>query len=748
MTPQPWKDTHVVGEPLPRVDAYDRVSGTAIYTADLNLPGMLHVAIVRCPHAHAQVRGVDTSKAQRMPGVRAILTVDSPEAKMPWYFAGPNPTSRLFDPHCRAQGEEVAAVAADTLDRAYDAARQVAVDYEILPFVIDPEEALKPDAPKIHAGGNEMGGPSKYERGDVAKGFAEADTVVEMTFTTPCQIHTPLEPHGSVARWDGDQLVVWDSTQGVYEIQDALCQYFQAPRNKVRVIGPYMGGGFGSKLEIGKYTVIAAALARRTGSPVKAFLTREETLLQAGNRPANTITMKAGARRDGTLTALQLTALGSPGAYPDGATNSYLVRDLYLCPNVKTEERGVYINAGRARAFRAPGFPQCSFALEQVMDALAEKLGLDPVALRLRNVPEVSQLRNVPFTTTGLSRCLTEGAQAFGWEVARAKSPGDGPVRRGVGMAAAMWGWEGSDTATAVVRVSADGSANLNMGASDIGTGTKTVMAMIVSEELGIPVERISITHADTGTTSFAPSSGGSQTVVANGPAVRAAALDVKRKLIDLAAAQLQVPSEQLVLKGDSIETIPGSAGEAKKVAVTQLERLRHQQAVVGVGQRDPNPKGKVCLPFAAQFAEVEVDMRTGEVQILRFLGAHDSGRPMDELTFRNQVFGGMTMGTGFGMTEKRVLDPQTGKMANLSWHDYKLPTMMDVALDQSCVFVDPHDEEGNSIGAKGLGEPATIPSASALANAIHHATGIRVTEAPMNPITLSRLIAEKKKEA
>ena len=745
--PAPWTQTSVVGQPLPRVDGYQRVSGSAVYAVDVDFPDMLHAAIVRCPHAHARVRRVDTKKAEEMPGVRAVLTAESPGAQLPWYLGEKGPLSWLFDAHCRCEGEEVAAVAAETHRQALEAARAVVVDYQELPFVVDPAEALKESSPAVHEGGNKIGGSQPYQRGDLAKGFAEAEAVVEMTFRTSCQIHTPLEPHGSVARWDGDLLTVWDTNQGVFAIQSALAQCLRLPLNKVRVQSHYMGGGFGSKLELGKYTAIAALLARRTGRPVRAFLSREETFLQAGNRPSNTLTLRAGARKDGTLTALHLTGLGSSGAYPDGSGTGYQVMDLYACPNVRVEETDAYVNAGKARPFRAPGFPQCSFALEQAIDALAEKIGMDPVAFRLKNVSELSPLRGIPYTSNGLARCLAEGSQAFGWEQARRRRREDGPLARGVGVAACIWGWEGETASTAIVRLYSDGSVNLNMGASDIGTGTKTVMAMIVSEELGVPVERIRIEHADTGTTSYAPVSGGSQTVVANAPAVRAAALQVKRQVLEWASQQLAVPVESLRLADGTVGTATPDGGEVKSVALGELKGLQSQQAAVGVGQRHPHPDGKIALPFAAHFAEVEVDTRTGEVRVLRLLGAHDSGRVMNRLTYRNQVFGGMAMGIGFGMTEARVLDRNTGKMVNANWHDYRLPTVKDVASEHACVPIDLNDMECNTVGAKGLGEPATIPTAAAIANAVYHATGVRVTDTPVGPERLvARLAAGRRR--
>ena len=744
--PPPWGETEVVGKALPRIDAYERVSGAAVYTLDLQLPGMLHAAVVRCPHAHARVKRVDTSKAETMPGVRGVLTAATPGADLPWYQGREGPMSMLFDPHCRQEGEEVAAVAADTVLQARDAARAVVVEYEVLPFVIDAERALAPDAPKVHEWGNRVGQPRPYSRGDLDAGFAAADAVVEMTFRTPVQMHTPMEVHVSVAQWDGDRLTVWDSTQGVYAIRESLAATFKLPLASVRVVGHYMGGGFGSKLELGKYTAIAALFARRLGRPVKAALTREETFLVAGNRPSNVIWLKAGAKKDGTLTALDARLLGPAGAYPTGATSAYQIGDLYTCPNVRTDATHVLINAGRARAFRAPGFPPCNWALEQVIDALAEKLGVDPIELRLKNIPAVSQLNdNQPYTSTGLAECLREGAKAFGWSAARRARREEGHLRRGVGVAAGMWGYGGDPNATAIVTLYADGSVNLNTGASDLGTGTKTVLAMVVAEELGVALDRIQVEHADTASTKFAPSSGGSQTVLVNSPAVRAAALEVKRQLLELAAEQLEKPVATLSVRDGRIVTADDTGAG---VAFSEVKGLGQRRMLVGVGTRHPHPKGKLGLPFAAQFAEVEVDTRTGAVRVVRFLAAQDSGRVMNRFTFDNQTFGGVFQGLGFALTEERVLDRATGKMVNANWHDYKIPTMLDTPEAPETLPVDPHDTECNTVGCKGLGEPAHIPSATAVANAIYNATGVRPLEAPVTPMRLLPLLAARERRA
>ena len=383
------------------------------------------------------------------------------------------------------------------------------------------------------------------------------------------------------------------------------------------------------------------------------------------------------------------------------------------------------------------------------MDALAGAIDMDPVDLRLKNVPAVSQGRGgAPYTSTGFAECLRKGAEAFGWAEARKRAAGasKGHLKRGVGMAGGLWAvGGGGPPSTVILKLFSDGSMNLNLGASDIGTGTKTVMAMVVSEELGIKPELIQIEHADTGTTQYATPSGGSKTVPTESPAVRAAAVEVKRELLKMAGEELELDPDALILDG---ARIVAREDHAKGVAITDLKGLQRRGVVVGIGYRGPNPAGKAVNPFAAQFCEVEVNTLTGETRILRFLGAHDSGRVMNRLTYRNQVFGGITMGIGLGMTEARILDRNgTGKMVNRNWHDYKLPTMLDTAPDNVCLPVEPGDTEANTTGAKGLGEPATIPTAPAVANAIHHATGVRVTESPADPMRLVALLAGARKE-
>ncbi len=516
--PKPWRKTAMVGKPYPRVDGYELVSGKAVFPSDVSLPGMLIGAVLRSPHPNAVVKKIDTSGAERMPGVQAILTGSSPEADIDWTYGGAV-KSRLLESRCRFEGDAIAAVAADTYYQAIDALRSIKVDYEVLSPVFDETKALEASSPLVHDGGNQATTPEKYQRGDVDAGFAQAEVILEQNYRTMCEIHTPLETHGCVAKWDRDRLTIWQSTQGVFRVQAQVSAILGVPLSKVRVIGTYMGGGFGSKSQADKETILAALLSKKAARPVKLFMSREETFLVAGNRPPANMRLKAGVKKDGTLTALDFSCMATCGAYPDmlGAARNvdWQIKELYKCPNVRTELSDVYINAGPSRPFRAPGHPQGSWALEQMLDALAEKIGMDPVELRLKNITTFSQAKpgQPPYSSTGFRECLIQGAQAFGWKEARsamASARAEGNWQKGVGMAGGMWfAGAGGPPSTIILKLFADGSVNLNMGASDLGTGTRTVMALVVAEELGVKPEMIDIENADTATTQYATTSGG-----------------------------------------------------------------------------------------------------------------------------------------------------------------------------------------------------------------------------------------------
>jgi CO/xanthine dehydrogenase Mo-binding subunit len=745
----PWKETSTVGQAIPRVDAYNRVSGSATYTYDVYLPDMLYARILRCPHAHAKVISIDISEAEKMEGVYAVITKDSSEAKIKWNYGRGQRIqhSFIFDPVCRFAGEEVAAVAARNPYIAADALSKIKVEYEILDHVVDPEEALEEGATKIWENGN-VAGASNYVRGDVEAGFAAADQIVDIKASTSTAIHTPLEVHGSVAKWDGDKLTLWDSTQGVYSVMFQIAEAFGLPFNKVRVKCPYVGGGFGGKLRLYKQGVIAGILARKTAKPVKVMLTREDSLLCVGNRPAARMGVKAGVKKDGTIAAIDYSNIASPGAYAEGAGTFFQVAELYSCKNIRSQEKFSFTNAGRAAAMRAPGFPQCSFSLEQAMDAMAEKIGMDPVEFRIKNVPAFSQIdrEQRPYTVNELAQCLSKGAEAFNWQKARSRGNDDGShIKRGVGCAAAVWVvGGGGPPSTVICKMFVDGSVTIRTGAMDIGTGTKTVLCMIVAEELGMPIERVSIENADTANTPYATPSGGSKTLPTEGPTARNAAHELKKNLHALAAKHMQVDEADVEFQGYNIIS---KSDSTKKTTVTEVFRRNNVYDLVGVGYRGDNTADKVIRTWAAQFAEVEVNTLTGKVTVSRLLSASESGRVINKLTYNNQVFGGMAMGLGLGMTEGRVMDKgQTGKMTNVSWLDYKIPTAKDVPFEQDSLAIDPPDTECNNLGAKGLGEPITIPTAAAIANAIYHATGVQIEKAPMTPVELVKALQQKRR--
>jgi len=744
-----WGETKIVGKGIPRVDAFERVSGKAEYTYDVILPDMVYGATLRCPHAHAMVKSIDTSAAEKMPGVVAILTAKSPGTEIGWYsvgYGGGPLQSKLFDPHCRYQGDEVAAVAAQTPYQAWDAVKAIKVEYEVLPFAVDEDSAAKQDAAKLYEGGNSTGKPNPQRRGDVEKGFAEADVVLEETFSTSVQMHAAIEAHGSVVKWEGEKITIWDSTQGIYDgSMLPFARSMKMPYNNVRVICRYMGGGFGSKLELGKYTVMAALLARKAARPVKMMLSREETMLAVGNRPDARMTLKAGVKKDGTLTALQLTNVYTPGAYSYGASVGFLVQELYTCPNITITESGVYTNTGRARAFRAPGFPTGAWALEQMMDMLAEKIGMDAVEFRLRNFTNVSQTRkNMPYCSAGLRDCLTEGAKKFGWKEAKAGKKSEGSIKRGYGMAAGLWVMgSGGPPYTAEIRMFSDGGVTIKTGAMDLGTGTKTGACMVAAEELGIPLENIRIVNADTAITPYASSSGGSMTLASLVPAVRRGAWLLKRQVFDWAAEALGVQADDLQFSNNAIES---RSNPAKRKTLEELFRSKGVLDVIAIGNREPNPADKVVMPFSAQFAEVEVHVRTGEVKVVRLVSANDSGRVVNLKTYESQVVGGMTQGLGYALTEKRVMDRQTGKMCNANLHDYKVPGALDVPVDYQVVPIDLKDNECNNVGCKGLGEPGHVPTAAAIANAIYDAIGVRPLNGPLDNRMILELLSKEKR--
>jgi len=731
------EEMKVIGQPVARLDGYAKVSGTARYTFDINLPGLAHARTLRSPYAHARITSIDTTEADKMPGVLGIIHHQNVE-QIPWY----NNTSFLFDPHLRYVGDEVACVVAETEAMAVAALGQIKVGYEELPFVVDAAAAMKEDAPAVHEGGNIQGGkPSVYARGDFETGLAEADVVVEETFATQVEVHNPTEVHCSVVNWEGDRLTVWDSTQAIFSVRDTVADSLGLPASHVRVIKKYMGGGFGSKLTTGKYTVMAALLARKIGRPVRIALDREEMNLAVGNRPDSVQKLTVAARKDGTLSAMSHWSFGAVGAYPSGAACSWPFRTIYQCANVKTEEYSVFINAGPGRPFRAPGHVQGTFALESILDDVAEKLGLDPLDFRRKNHATTDQVMNLPYTSKKLLEAYDAGARAIGWE-RRRQVPGSdlGRFKRGIGVASQIWWGAGTPPAGCILKLNRDGSVRLIAGTQDIGTGTYTVMAQVAAEILEIPLDRIQVILGDTAVGPYCPLSGGSLTTPSVTPAVADAAQQMKEKLLSAAAAILEVPQGELEYSRGEIRH---TGDAAKKKTITEILREMREQTLLTFGTRNANPEGYAINSFGAQFAEVEVDTLTGHVQVVKVVAAHDIGRPINRMTLENQFHGGILQGIGFALMEERVMDPQTGKVLTVNLHDYKMPTIMDMP-EIEVIVVSEADTKISNVGAKGVGEPAMIPTPGAIANAVYNAIGVRLHSLPMTPDKVLRALAEK----
>ena len=723
----PGTKLKVVGEPFTRLDGYDKVSGTAQYTFDVSFPNIAYARTLRSPLPHARVKTIDTSKAKKLPGVLAILTYEN-TPKIPWYGR----KSYLFDPHLRFQGDEVACVAAETETIAEQALKLIEVEYDELPFVVDAGKAMLEDAPKIYEDGNINGGkPAIYERGDIQKGFAEADAIVEDTFSTQVAVHNPTETHCSVVNWDGDELTVWDSTQGIFTVRDAVAGSLKIPASHVRVLKKYMGGGFGSKLTTGKYTVMAALLAKEIGRPVKIVLDRKEANLAVGNRPDSVQKLKVGAKKDGTLTAMTHDSYGAAGAYPSGAGCSWPLRTVYKCPNVRTEEFTVFINAGPGRPMRAPGHVQGTFALDSIIDVLAEKIGMDPLDFRLKNYADVDQVFNVPYTSKHLKEAYEQGAQAIGWQRRKKIAGSDtGPIKTGIGMASQIWWGGGGPPAYATLKLNRDGSAQVLAGSQDLGTGTYTFIAQIVSEVLEIPVDKIHVILGDTATCPYCPASGGSTTAPSVSPAVRDAAELMKAKLLSGAAAVLETAEDDLAYQGGIIES---KTDKEKSLEISEVVRGMRERVLVTTGAREANPRGYTTNSFGAQFAEVAVDTDTGKVKVLKIVAAHDIGRVLNRRTLESQIHGGVIQGVSFALMEERIIDEYTGRVLTTNMHNYKMPTIMDTP-EIEVISVSEADPLNSSTGVKGVGEPPIIPTAGAIANAIYNAIGVRIKSLPMTP--------------
>lgn len=739
----PWSSEKIlgnVGKPIPRVDGPERVTGAAKYTYDILLPGMLYARTLRSPYSHARIKSIDTKAAEKLPGVRAVLTHKT-IPQIPLRMG----QHTLLEPTLRYVGDEVAFVVADDEEIAEDALELIDVEYEELPFVLDPEISAKSDAPKIYPTGNLLNGKAEeYVRGDIERGFREAAVSIEARFTTQVALHNSLETHGSVCAWEGDSLTVWDSTQHIYGVRAGVAQALGLPLHKVRVIKKYMGGGFGSKNGAGKYTLLAALAAKKLSRPVKAMLTRKEENLAAGNRNNTIQYWKLGAKRDGTLTAVEMRSYAGIGAYSLWGTSvSGPGKQLYACPNMKISQYACFTNTGPMAAFRAPGYVEGTFSFEQAIDMLAEKLQIDPLEFRLKNYIEINPMSGLPYSTKGLREAYERGAHLIGWVERASKKPKTGTKRRGFGMASQIWGGSGGPPAYALCKINNDGSAIVITGTQDIGTGTKTVLAQIAAEELSFPIERISVELGDTQEGVYSPLSAGSMTLPSVGPAVRVAAHDAKEQVLNVAAQVLEKNREDLQIKNGQIFV----SNQEKPIELKEVLAMKLQNfMIIGKGARGPNPEQYSVNTFGAQFADLTVDTETGEIIVNKIVAVHESGRVINPLTIGSQIEGGVIQGLGFALCEERVVDQSSGVVLNPNLEEYKIPTALDIPEIEHAM-IDRTDPYANNLGAKGVGEPPIVPTPAAIANAVYDAIGVRITESPLTRDKILKALAQPAKD-
>ena len=703
----------LVGQPVPRIDGYERARGQAVFTADVALPGMLHAAVLRSPYARARVNKLDLTRAREADWVRGTI--------------GPDDCHVLtLEPGFH--GAPVAAVAADSPRAAREALELIDVEWEELEPLLDPEEAIRKGS--LHED------PRRYERGDVDAAFAEADVVVEAEYRTHTVLHNALETHQSVCRWEGDTLEVYVSTQFIWGVRDDIAEELGLPPDRVRVICNFMGGGFGAKNGPGDQTYIAIALADQTGRPVRCALTRREENLATGNRNATVQRLRAGARSDGTLVALEAEYVNTIGWSGFSGPTYGPIEMLYACENVRTQTYGTKLNLPPNAAFRAPGFVEGTFGLECVLDELAARLELDPLELRRRNHADTDLADGRPFSSKKLLECYDRADEHWGRrEAVRASS--EGPIRRGTGLASQIWYGGGGPPSYAWVRVGSDGRAVVLTAMQDIGTGTRTAMAQIAAEELGLPLDRVRCELGDSARGPYASISAGSSTTPSMGPAVRAAAADAARQIVEIAAQRYHLEERVLSLKNGKIVSADGGSWPLEEVT-----GLLEDAQILGKGSRGPNPAGMRVLTFGVQVADVAVDIETGEVRVDRIAAIHDVGRVINPLGAQSQVEGGIIQGVGHTLSEERLVDPASGRVLTQTLDAYKLPTIADVP-EMVVELLDIPDEHLTNLGSKGLGEPPIVPTAAAIVNAIRDATGADVRSLPVTREEMLRALNE-----
>jgi xanthine dehydrogenase YagR molybdenum-binding subunit len=735
-----------VGHPTVRYDGVAKASGRGKYTADVNLPGMLYASVRTAEIPHGRILSIDTSAAERHPGVKAVHVIEhmyGGEAEL----RDPKQEAPSRYPVVRYAGQPIAGVAATSQAVAEDAAKLIQVKYDAMPFVVDRMDARQADAPLVFpgpadAGGSAGGGggpkdvpqtgnvhgPEKKTKGDIEAGFKDADVVVESEYFTQVQTHSALETHGFVVDWKPDEVTVYASTQGTASVREEMAEVFKLPQNKVRVITEFMGGGFGAKFGAGNEGVMAANLSRKAGAPVKLMLDRRQEHI-VSNRPDSHQKLRIGAKRDGTLTAIELVSYGTAGV-GTGAGTAGPATNLYKCANIHTEENDVFVNAGPGAAFRAPGHPQGCFGFEQAIDELAVKLNMDP--LELREKIDESPARKVE------RQIIREKTN---WRNRKPAGSDTGPVKRGMGIAQSVWYRFVDMNSSCEVRVSKDGSVEVLSAVQDIGGGTKTILAQVVAEEFGIPPQQVQVRVGDTRYPA-GPNSGGSVTAGSITPAIRNGAWLAKEKFLQAVAQPLGTTPEKLDLRDGKVVWKDGSKSVSLRSAAAKMPTSEIAARVTRV----PDYEKTKLLYGGVDYVELAVDTETGRVHIEKVFGAHDCGRPINPTGVISQVHGGILQGISYALFEQRVMDRQKGHMLNANLESYKIVGSREVP-EIEVELIENYIGQ-SSTDAAGIGESAGIITlAAAIANAFYNATGVRMRRIPMTPANVLEALGKTQGE-
>lgn len=765
----PMTPLSLVGTGAPRIDGPGKATGETPYLSDMQLPGMLHARILRSPHAHARILKIDTARAASAKGVRAVITADDTPKILFSFMPELADKLPLCDEKVRFIGDEVAAVAADTEDAAEEALSLIRVDYEPLPAVFDPKEAVRDDAPLVHEGKARNICMEIHKMfGDPEKGFAEADHIVEDSYDTRRVAHCPLETRSFIARWEraghDSRLKIWASTQAPHVLKEDIARCLGMDSRRIQVIKPATGGAFGNRMIMEMGAPSAVILAERTGRPVKLANTRTDEFQISRTRFPYHIELKTGFRSDGRLVARAIRIDVDSGAYSDkaGPTLSFsgaMFAVLYNVPHIQFDGYVVYTNQQPGTAFRGFGCPQVTFAAETQMDRIAKFLEMDPLELRRINANRAGETSasGVTLPTCGLEQCMKETARAAGWAEHRKgrneNSRGGGRYRRGMGLAVMVHSGGGSryygfNSAGSFINVSRDGQVFLTTPANDTGQGALTVMAQVAAEELGVRMEDIRVVSDDTDLVPYDVGNYGSRTTWVCGQAAKAAGEEARRQIFEAVGKEWEVSPEDLRAadsrifvvgrpeQGMSFQDAASMIYNNNGVPITAEGRFEDVEAAGHVDWSNQIPN----FSTGCHLVEVEVDMETGAVSLLRFFAAHDVGKAVNLRGVEGQIEGGVGQGLGYALFEELVQDE--GAAVNPSFVDYKIPCALDMPGMETLVVEDA--EPGAPLyGAKGVGEPGLVPTAAAVANAIADATGVRLHELPMNPERLYRALME-----